>query len=521
MVVLHSLLAMYGAFDQVARETQEPDVLARVEQILPGTTGESQRGWYEQIKQFVRDNATRPVPEAEVFKSPQAALQEFTGQGDGLDGTPAPMSPRELGRLIYAAKGLQELKTMQEGRSNPVPVLQEIDMELFTTLFAIAGIPVELRGGSEPIVPDSRAIELEQMLAGFEGPEDWTQRITDAANADQPLVAPDIATIPPFAIIGESTSPLIRAEKIVKGVLSVSDDLNKVTGEVIEVDDVLCALLTTEFTRTPYDAKAVKEIIDPLNWDNCNTFFSKMSELSTDGRSSQVLEEVSTDDTLYTIKTALKYVKEERGDSFVINYDFAKDRDDLGDSKQVLVDSGYIIVRPTDDGLGTRVLTSKMVAIEGLSPTAVAIYAHSMGWVAIGEMMMFDCAAAGDIGRPGDPAREWKKSPDSGAGNRAGRHTSTTSATTESAEPPPPVTQIFVKEATKAVAEYIDIAAKETAVVADKWVNGDLSVEDVIKHTRTLGGKLASEPFTILDRMIKQMARSRISADPTKEGGSP
>src|SRR5262249_50007938 len=110
---------------------------------------------------------------------------------------------------------------------------------------------------------------------------------------------------------------------------------------------------------------------------------------TADGRASQVLEEVSTDPGLYRIKTALKYVKEQRaGNTYVINYDFADNRGPL-DSQQVRVDSGYIVVRPTEDGKGVRVLTSKMVAIDGLSPTAVSIFAHAMGWLSIGEMMMF------------------------------------------------------------------------------------------------------------------------------------
>ena len=98
---------------------------------------------------------------------------------------------------------------------------------------------------------------------------------------------------------------------------------------------------------------------------------------------------------LYRIATHLKYVKEERpDDNFVINYDFA-DRRGSDDSRQVRVDSGYIFFSPTADGNGVRVLTSKMVAMDGLSPTASPSSPHAMGWLSIGEMMMF-----------GDPAHE-------------------------------------------------------------------------------------------------------------------
>jgi hypothetical protein len=58
MAVLHSVLALYGAFDQVAVQTRDPEMRAMVEKLLPGTTGDDQRGWFKEIQAFVRRNAT-------------------------------------------------------------------------------------------------------------------------------------------------------------------------------------------------------------------------------------------------------------------------------------------------------------------------------------------------------------------------------------------------------------------------------------------------------------------------------
>jgi hypothetical protein len=243
------------------------------------------------------------------------------------------------------------------------------------------------------------------------------------------------------------------------------------------------------------------------------------------GGSSQVLEYVSTHPDYYRIKTALKYRKEERGKNAVINYDFSDNRKGTGDSGQVRVDSGYILLIPTDDGKGTRVITSKMVAIDGLSPTAVAIYAGTMGWVSIGEMMMFGAAGNDAMKNPADPIIPWRTSPETDDATKVGQTAPATPGIGGSQpSQPPAVSRLLMAEATSRLAGYLESASRESAVVAEKWVKGDLSVKDMVDYTDKFGGRLASEPWRILDQMIKQVATPSSpggSADQPKGDGSP
>jgi hypothetical protein len=322
--------------------------------------------------------------------------------------------------------------------------------------------------------------------------------MAEVAKQAHPRVSREVAGTPAVRALGESAGPVVEEQKLdANGNTYTEQTQGKVSAEVIVVKGVVCSLLTTDFCRTPYDINVVKNNIHPLNWDNANKFFADMKPKgrSPDNRADQVLEEVSTAPEIYRIKTDLKYVREVRPqNTYVINYDFADPRSD-DDSDQVLVDSGYIVAGPTEDGKGVRVVTSKMVAIEGLSPTAVAVFAHAMGWLSIGEMMIF----GKPVSRPGDPLVDWDYS----------NVTPSTQAAADSGDPqksPQPVSRILVNETTKAFADYIENASNDALVVADKWCQGKLSVEDMLDYSQRFGGQLFSQPFRVLNETMKQVA---------------
>ena len=523
MAVGHSLLAVYGAFDQVVMQNPDSQVRARIEQFLPGTTGPDQRGWYAEIQDFVRRHATDPA--AAEFPTLDDAFDELTGRGGGFDAASQVVGPRERARLTYAAAAMRSLLDSEMMPRDRIPSLESFDTNRLNEALSQAGDGTLTGGSPAPMPPDERLNRLNRLMAmmpTFTGRDDWTDMMAQAA--DQGLVTRDIAAIPAISVFGESTGPAISID-------NVPDEqrgkyLGKCTGEVIECDGVLCALLTTEFERSAISIDKVKAIVDPLNWDNCNKFFVDMQKLKPAGGRSQVLEYVSSDKDMYVIKTALKYWKQERGDSAVINYDLADNRKGTGDSGQVRVDSGYIVLEPVDDGQGTRVLTSKMVAIDGLSPTAVAIYASVLGWVAIGEMMMFDCALRGNaVKEPNDPLIPWRNSPEADPERQASKSPSTTAGSGDGGPGVPPVAGILMAEASNRMADFIESTTKEAAVIADKWVKGDLSVKEVVDYTGKVGARLASEPWRLLDDMINRIptrpSAGRPPADEPEGDGSP
>jgi hypothetical protein len=513
MAVLHSVLAAYGAFDQVAVQTDDPEILALIEKLVPGTTGDGQRGWYGELQAFVRKQAREQAAQhnmSEAEAETQAALPslgtavtEITSQRDAPE-----FDHRAKQRTLYAAMGLQALKELAEERSVSVPALDAVDDALFATIFAVTAEPVPSAetspGSSGSPTPTAAHTQMLDVIKG-QGLEGWNQLMAEVAKEADPPVPREVAGTPAVRALGESAGPVAEEQKLdANGNAYTEQTQGKASAEVIVVKGVLCSLLTTDFYRTPYDINVVKNNIHPLNWDNANKFFADMKPKgrSPDNRADQVLEEVSTAPEIYRIKTDLKYVREVRPqNTYVINYDFADPRSD-GDSHQVLVDSGYIVAGPTEDGKGVRVVTSKMVAIEGLSPTAVAVFAHAMGWLSIGEMMIFGTP----VDMPGDPLVDWDY-----AGPSPSSPGETTQAATSSNDPPKspqPVSRILVNETTKALADYIETASNDALVVADKWLQGKLSVEDMLGYSQRFGGQLFSQPFKVLNEMMKQVAGS-------------
>jgi hypothetical protein len=506
MAVLHSVLAAYGAFDEVAVQTDDPEILGLIEKLVPGTTGETQRGWYGELQAFVQKQAREQaaqnnISEAEAetraaLPSLGTAVTEMTSQRDAPE-----FDHRAKQRMLYAAMGLQALKELAEQRSVSVPALQAVNDAMLNTIFSVTAEPVPFVG-TDPDSSESptRTAAPVQMLDKIksQGLEGWNEVMASVANQANPSVPREVAGTPPVSALGESEGPVVRARKQdADGNTYTDESQGKVSSEVIVVKGVVCSLLTTDFYRTPYDINEVKKNIHPLNWDNANKFFADMKEKgrSADNRADQVLEEVSTAPEVYRIKTELKYVKEVRPqDTYVINYDFADHRSD-DDSHQVLVDSGYIVARPTEDGKGVRVTTSKMVAIEGLSPTAVAVFAHAMGWLSIGEMMIFGTP----VDMPGDPLVDWDYS-------NAIQSKQAAADSDDPHKPPQPVSRILVNETTKALADYIESASNDALAVADKWRQGKLSVEDMLGYSQRFGAQLFSQPFKVLNEMMKQVA---------------
>lgn len=521
MAVGHSLLAVYGAFDQVVMENPDSQVREQIEQFLPGTTGPGQRGWYAEIQDFVRRHATDPA--AAEFPTLDEALDELTGGGGGFDAASQVMGPRERARLTYATAAMRSLIGTDLVPRERIPVLETVDTTRLDEALGQAGDDNALSSAdSAPMPRHGRVDRLNEMTQAFTGRGDWAVMMAQAA--DEGLVAPQVAAIPAISVHGESTGPVVRMDNAPDALRG--EYRGKCTGEVIESDGVLAALLTTEFERSAISIDQVKAIVDPLNWDNCNTFFVDMQKLKPAAGRSQVLELVSTDKDLYVIKTALKYWKQERGGSAIINYDLADKRKGTGDTGQVRVDSGYIVLIPTNDGQGTRVLTSKMVAIDGLSPTAVAIYASVLGWVSIGEMMMFDCALRGGALQDADDALvPWQLSPEPDPAGQGSNRASATTASDDGGAGVPPVAGILMAEASTRMADFIESTTKDAVVIADKWVKGDLSVKEMVDYTSKVGAQLASEPWRLLQDMLNRVptrpAAGSPPADEPQGDGSP
>ena len=107
MAALHSLLALYGAFDQSVVEANDPGWTAKVAQFLPWTTEENQRGWFSELKRLVN----RVAPGAE-FPGVETALEDLTEVANVIsrfrdpltepsDNDPPLLTTTDIAQLLY------------------------------------------------------------------------------------------------------------------------------------------------------------------------------------------------------------------------------------------------------------------------------------------------------------------------------------------------------------------------------------------------------------------------------------
>ncbi len=102
---------------------------------------------------------------------------------------------------------------------------------------------------------------------------------------------------------------------------------------------------------------------------------------------------MSGDCDRYRLDTALKFWKEERSGGLFLNYDMDADR--TGTDPLVLVDNGYIGIRPIDPAKpdkGVKVRTSKQLLISGMSATAMTKLAETLGWAGNATDMFYYAA---------------------------------------------------------------------------------------------------------------------------------
>jgi hypothetical protein len=534
MAALHSLLALYGAFDQSVVEANDPGWTARVAQFLPATTGENQRGWFSEVKRLVDQLA--PDVRAAQFPGVEAALDDLTAVANVISAFRDPLTPpsendppllttTDIAQLLYIfAAGMMlapdaprtsvDFTAFLDPPGGSVESIMGLAAEPLTTIYRAAG---RFAGSRTEESRGEQAFGLMNLIpTEFTSHRSWPRFMSRAL--DQNLISVEVATAP-IALAGINAG----ASHPEKG--------SHAAAAVAKLDGTYCAVLTTDCWQEAkgLTVDAVKKIVDPCNWARLSPFFCQMDRLGPDARgASQVLEHVSTDKKIYQLKTALKNWREDFDGGAVLNYELADTRVGTGDSGLVLVDSGYIRILdnklPNGTVKGVRIKTSKMVAIQGTSVTATAMLMLSLGWAAASNAMLLDNAVNPPQG--GDPLVPWSTNPEKpggstvvGAGGTPGQ---------QPGSPPPQVpvgaTGALVKEAARMWADCVQATTTDATKIMNKWYQRELTIQDIVEYTTALGGRLASEPWRYLDEMSKRLPAT---PSPPKtpqdkaEGGSP
>jgi hypothetical protein len=536
MAVLHSLLAVYAAFDRSVVEADNPEWSRLVEGFLPGTTGENQRGWSSDVEDLVRQLA----PQQDGFPDLRGALDELSnvaieitsvvygGQPAQADRPPL-VSVTHISQLLYAVAVGRKLAARPPATSVDFALFTDRgDLQGLSPILGLAGDPLQrifrmpespqpMQGGSQGFDPQTdttrqtRINDLKALLDSneFIDHKSWPHMMTLAMQQQTPLVSQLVATATPLTFVGTAQSA------------QTPNGAATAAAAVTEIDGNFCAVLTTDCWREApgLTVQKVKDIVDPLNWPYLNPFFCEMNKMPPDIRgASQVLEHVSTDKAVFQLKTALKSWKSDFGGGAIVNYELADNRTGTGDSLLTLEDSGYIHI--IDDGPDrVRITTSKVVAIEGGSVTATAIFILAIGWAAMGDSMFFDNVLKPPVGVV---FTAWSPNPEPLSAAQAA---ASAAAAAGPAAPQIPAGGLLVSASARGWANYVKDTTTSTQAVLDKWFNGKLTIQDMMTYAAELGGRLASEPWRFLAEVSGQVPTPPPpppSATPnTNGGGSP
>lgn len=440
MPEIADILTTFGLIDELAgRYSDNPEVTATVERMLPGTTGYNQ-GWFSQVDGFLGALAVaKGITEEPALPSFDQALANLSTVTSGFPGEGTPWGTPHQAKGRYAAAVLSELTDVDERISTDVAQLPELIQSALSF------------NGS---VSDPSAGATFQDLIRAAQPSNTTWR----------------------ELIGSGPA---RALGFIDANEALVATFNR--GRLRAVGNDVCTQLDTPYISDAVTLEQVKGVLDPLNWLVCGKPYWK-NVVKVESPASKAkwtrIYEVLTPGKLASgleLTTALMYRCEEIGDGFVVNYDLDVDRDIAGSNTYhdgfVLVDQGFIRARPVDPknpAAGVRIDTRKVASIQGLGSAALAMFAYTLGWANVGEKLLLGCAEAKMGQSP------WSKNP------------TAPEATTVPPAKVPGIPQIkkdlrdkLIDKAVSTTATAITERSKTTGTLFGKWLRGELKPEDL------------------------------------------
>jgi hypothetical protein len=288
------------------------------------------------------------------------------------------------------------------------------------------------------------------------------------------------------------------------------------TSSIREVNGEFCTVLLTDSTDEDISVDQLKDVLDPLNWPKCNTFFEAIVARKNSATGwGRMLEVVGTGaDGAFTLHTPLKYWKGQLDDgSIYLNYDMDDDAfsDDESDHL-VIVDNGYIVATPLVAGYpekdGVRLRTSKELLIRGMSPTAAATLACNLGWADAGKQMFFDIAGLDAADRP-KGMKKWKVSEPTKV---QPVKRDLTKAPPENWSLPETNRNEMVEGAKKDADDLIDSGSRAVGELMKYWQDG-LTPDEITTVSTTFGAELTKSVQSLFNNAVS-------TVKPATRGGS-
>ena len=477
---LFYLLALYAALDRAV--LADSNVAGIVERYLPGTTRDNnQRGWSRNLEESFHFQ----------FPSVNEALSALVAIND--------LTPSQLSRLVYVLGSLIHLPQGLVGIAYP----QFVEgLSLAQPAQAPGAEPPRAPTPGEGVAyatgtPADPGSELFSVLHDhFMSQADWYRATTEAVR--KKCLDALVARVPPCNAC------------------------------VTQLGNIECVVVDTDFEDPSLTVDKVKAILDLRNWNKTSDlFFCDMKYLGERQVLPYkdwgvVLEKVSafcgTMPVLLT--TELKFLKAQYSDGAVVQYDLNEIPPKKGEGDGlVTVDKGWLkVVKGTsaNRNAGVTVTTRKVVHINPLWPVAQKIFVCVMGYGEAARDMLLRGAAkppSNLVAWSDDPvpllntqsiqafwtapfagAQAEQPPPAQSAADQAAQASSTTSGSGAS-----PKTAAGL--AVSMLSDYLAETANDSAALAAKFADKDITVDELVKFSAKMGARMASEPLRFLQKL--------------------
>lgn len=451
---VQQILAIFGAIDHAIKDTEDPDLLAAADALLPGAT--ANRGWYASLQKSLSPKVSLQEPDL------LGALQEIA-KGTR---TKNALTQSQKVRLLYGLSTLARLSSVADGIAVPSftdPGDKEFADALHGALAAIAPQKAK-RLDARRVAAASRQKFFTSVQENFKTRSDFDASVRTLAattlRSGEPLNAPLCKTA------------------------------------IVTVDGKECVLIDTGFTSQDVSLEDLKSIVNPYNWDeDYPEFFEDMQEqtprILPDGWR-RVLEKVRLVEG-FDLKTPLKYFPyqdKSRPYEASVEYDLDKAALATGDER-VLVDRGYIrmtaLNRRDPHSNGVSVKTRKIVHIDGIAPWAQARLVCLCGYGTSSADFLLKAAATHRTDPPPEPFLFPENESQSD---------------NDPTDAPAPAPIHYVPAAVEAWSEVVQDATNSYLGLTEKWLSGGLTFSDMADHCRRVYGDLGSAPWNYLQDMM-------------------
>jgi len=459
MAALRSLLAIYGALDEVIIRTQDPQIAATVDAFLPNASANT--GWYSEIETFFFGADAQPTPDVNI------ALTEIVAMLN--DGETLTMPQKS--RLFFAISAIARVWHIAPTAFPPLAPreVSESEGQPFDNWLMAGLAAVEPADASEEARSDRAAELKDEVRYRFPNRESFYEFRAYAATKN--WVDPATLGI-----------PLCQAA-------------------IVKIDGIESVVVDTEASSDSVSLNELKAIVNPYNWhDNYSDFFCDMIAGQPPERRDgwrRVLEKVGF--CKYggkTLSTMLKYFSTEVGlYEARLDYDLDDPKGSEGDGL-VTVDRGYINMwslhrNPEQDGVKVR--TRKVVHIDGILPYAQARLVCITGYASASNEFLFGAAS-----NPPRNPKEFKYYP---VPQPAADEAATVPAGGTGKAPVP--TDHVGTTAVKLWTDTVRDLTTDYFNLAGKWMTGNVRVEDVADYSKQVTSRLAKAPADFLDAVSK------------------